>query len=208
MNQRLWRYRFQKALLVAAILRFVPFVRMIGLNGSMVTGLMTDQSDIDFFIVLKKGRIFSGRVLVTLLVQLLGVRRHGQMVASRICLNRFSHDQFLTIMEENYYHARVFHNLIPLFSGGDCYQRYCRANAWMASWDLPVRQHQVIIKDTPLSWLIRSTLEAVFAIVGGSVENVLRKKQYQRYAQDERVRQVGSQVVISDRELRFQLAKE
>lgn len=208
MNQRLWRYRFQKALLVAAILRFVPFVRMIGLNGSMVTGLMTDQSDIDFYIVLKKGRIFSGRVLVTLIVQLLGVRRHGLIVAGRICLNRFSHDQFLTITEENYYHARVFHNLIPLFSRGNCYERYCQANTWMTEWDLPVNKHQVVLKDTPLSWLIRTTLEAVFAIVGGSVENVLRKRQYQRYAQDVRVKQVGSQVVISDRELRFQLAKE
>ena len=208
MDRRLWKRYWRRALWTAWFVRFVPYVRMVGLNGSMVTGKLHEGSDIDFFVVLKEGRIFTGRVLVTLIVHLLGVRRHHALVAGRVCLNRYASDSFLVIQEENDYHARVFHNLVPLFSTHRAYERYRLANAWMDRLGHPLADHEPILKETYWSWLLRGTAEQLLAPFSQALEDWLRQRHLRRTAEDPRVRLPGSKVVISDQELRFHLAKD
>jgi len=64
-------------------LRFVPFVRMIAVTGTLGMKNCEKDSDIDFFVVLKKGRIFTGRLLVTSLVHILGKRRYGNKIKNK-----------------------------------------------------------------------------------------------------------------------------
>jgi hypothetical protein len=208
MDRRLWKKRWLRALLATYFLRYVPFVRFVGLNGSMVTGAMNKESDIDFFIVLQKGRIFSGRFFVTVAMHLLGLRRHGDKIAGRICLNRYSTQELLSIGPPTLYHARVFSNLIPLFSFPGLYRRYVEENRWMNAFGFPVKVHKPVLE---LSFFSRSVQKAAEWGVGAflpRLELLLRSEQHRRFAKDGRVRLQGSRVVVSDVELCFHLAKE
>lgn len=207
MDSRLWKRYWRRALFAAAVLRCVPFVRMVGLNGSMVIGGIKPGSDIDFFIVLKRGRIFTGRVLVTGVIHLLGLRRYGQHVPGRICLNRYSSRTFLDITPHNRYHARVFHNLVPLFSTGGCYEQYAQENKWMADFNYPIHHWKPILADTMFTHLFQVLGELIFRIPGKNLENWLYQQHLVRAGRDERAHKEGSVVIISEKELRFHLVK-
>ena len=201
---RFWR----RALWVSYLLRLVPYVRLVGLNGSLVTGTAHSGSDIDFFIVLKKGRIFTGRFLVTTLVQMLGVRRHGPYVAGRICLNRYASTDFLVIGPPNQYHAQVFHNLIPLYATPEIYQEFLLKNSWMKSFAYPPHAHEIIWKFGGTALAFQRVGELVMDLCCFWLEPVLRNLQLDRLAGDERAHLPGSRVVISDQELCFHTLKD
>lgn len=68
----------------------IPFVERVSLTGSFAEGKASEDSDIDFFVQVKRGRLYLTRFLVTLLIELMGVRRRTDAVAGRICLNWFA----------------------------------------------------------------------------------------------------------------------
>lgn len=196
---------------MAFLLRFVPYVRMVGLNGSMVTGRVRLQSDIDFFVVIKRGRIFIGRFLVVMVVQLLGLRPNKRTTAGKICLNRFASRSFLKITPENRYHARVFHNLIPLFSTGGCYEQYLESNRWMERFSLPVAENAVIWPDTGILKLWRGLLEKPLNWLGDPLEFWLFRWQSRHLAdlaEAAEEQKANSILVVNEREIRFHLVKK
>lgn len=73
-----------------AIIRRIPFTRMVALTGSAADGRATKKSDIDFFVQVKVGHIWTTRLLITVMLQLLGLRRTGTKIAGKICLNWFA----------------------------------------------------------------------------------------------------------------------
>lgn len=79
-----------KAQRYAELLGRVPFVEKVSLTGSLAEGRGTPSSDIDFFVQVSRGRLYVTRLLATVLIHLLGVRRHGDQIAGRICLNWFA----------------------------------------------------------------------------------------------------------------------
>jgi hypothetical protein len=201
-----WRY-WRRAMWTAWVIRWLPYVRLVGLNGSMVTGSLNKESDIDFYVVTANGRIYTTRAFVTAVVHCLGVRRHGRHIAGRICLNRYAVRSYLRIDEANLYHARVFHNLIPLYAEEGVYEEYRKANHWMREKGYPVADHRPVLT-LPWPFLgLKRLMEAGLYLPTALLEPALRRLQLRRTARDIRAAHPGSRVVISDRELRFHLAK-
>lgn len=96
-------------------LRFVPFVRMIAVTGTLAMKNCEKDSDIDLFVVLEKGRIFTGRLLVTGLVHLLRKRRYGKKIKNRICLNYFVATDRLEIQRKDLFAANEYSFIYPIF---------------------------------------------------------------------------------------------
>ena len=71
------------------LLKFIPFVRGVGVGGSQALGPQTENSDIDLFTITAENRMWIARTLVTLFLQLTGRRRHGKKVANCFCLNHY-----------------------------------------------------------------------------------------------------------------------
>jgi len=107
------KYKIAKK--VAKWLGEVPFVRMIAVTGTVAMRNSEKGSDIDFLVVLKKGRIWTGRLLVTLAVQLLGRRRHGKKVKNRICLNYFITTESLRIKRQDLFAANEYSFIYTIF---------------------------------------------------------------------------------------------
>ncbi|OQA51885.1 MAG: hypothetical protein BWY43_00773 [candidate division WS2 bacterium ADurb.Bin280] len=119
----------------AFALRFVPFLRFAGLNGSVARGEANDQSDIDFLIITKRGRVYTARFFATLLIQMIGLRRHGKAVAGRICLNCYLSESSLNIKPDSLQSVKkvatsnIF--LISLIESDKFYKKFMQENLWM-----------------------------------------------------------------------------
>ncbi len=131
--ERLWH----RAKFYANHMRMIPFVRMAAVCNSLAYDNATEESDIDLLVVVKPGRLWLARLLLTVTLQLFGVRRHGSRVAGRFCLSFFVTEQALSMESlaldgEDPYLLYWTRSLSPLF-GKDSYESYQQANrAWLS----------------------------------------------------------------------------
>lgn len=101
----------------ARVISYLPHVRLVALVNTVAFNAPAPDSDIDFFIIARAGRIFTARFLVTLVMQIFGWRRHGRLINNRICLSFYLADDNL--------------NLYPLAYHDDPYLRF-----WLAGLDV------------------------------------------------------------------------
>lgn len=79
------------------ILQRLPFMKTIAVCNTLAFGSANAKSDIDLFIITTANRIFSARVIITLVTWLLGIRRHGKKIAGRFCLSFFIAEDALNL---------------------------------------------------------------------------------------------------------------
>jgi len=83
-----------------------------------------------FFIVFKKGKLFTGRILVTLFLHLFGRRRHGKKIANRICLNHFLTDDFLISGRDIF--AASEYSFMTVAYGFSKFKKFQDINSWIS----------------------------------------------------------------------------
>lgn len=71
------------------ILKYVPYIRSIILSGSTAAMYGDAKGDIDFFVITKPNRIWLARLFLAGATQILGIRRYGDKITDRICLNHY-----------------------------------------------------------------------------------------------------------------------
>lgn len=132
------QHKWKKARRVVRWLAPLPFVRMVGMTGSLALWHTRPQSDFDLFIVVRKGRIWIARLLLMLVAQLRGRRRKywEREAPDKVCLNHYVTDDALTMVPRvrSLYTAMLYVRLVPLM-GLDMYRRWLVANGtWMRRW--------------------------------------------------------------------------
>lgn len=105
--------------LIAAL----PYVRLLGLSGSVAHLNMENGGDLDIFIVTKGARVWSTAVAVILLAKALGRRR-------TLCANFIVADTALAFDQHDLFSANQVINLKPLV-GDDTYRRLLDANPFV-----------------------------------------------------------------------------
>ena len=185
-------------------LRFLPFIRMIGATGSLAMEKGERESDWDLLIVLRRGRIFTGRAVITLFLQLIGKRRHGEKTRNRACLNYFITDESLEIATKDIYSAHEYRFLIPFF-GWSVYRRFEMANRWIVRF-----QPQFFLTEKPSFFLIgesavaagwQAFLESILR--QDIIERLLRSWQQKKIARNPLSRLEASYIEATDRALVF-----
>lgn len=135
-DSRLRRYivaaeKWQTFTPLARVLSVMPFVRMIGVTGSLALHNTTASSDFDVLIVAERGRIWTTRLLLLLVSQLLGRRRtHWDRKApDKVCLNHYLGSASLVIepANRNLYTAFLYSRMLPLY-GRKFYRAFLEAN--------------------------------------------------------------------------------
>lgn len=199
----------RRARIVSFYLQMVPFVRMIGLNGSLSRGEAKKSSDIDFLIIARKKRIWTCRMFATIITELSGYRRQGEKQAGMICLNRYQTDDFLDIQPHNKYHARVFSQLIPLTDIDGTYDKYLKENNWMKRLGWPLKENRGEIRISQILSLFRKLQERILdSSFGDGLEKVLKKYQKNRIMRDERTMTAPEgRIRVTDKELCFHPTK-
>jgi len=180
----------------------VPFVRGVAIAGRLAMKNAEEKSDLDLLIVLKKHRIFTGRLLVTLLVQLLGKRRHDQKVRDRICLNHFVTTKY-SILSKDLFSAHEYSFLMPIF-GLKKFRKFQVKNDWIAKYKInssSFSDNVYIVSDTRITKFIRKNLEKLLKF--NSMENFLGQWQKEKIAKNPKSKQKGGIILCNDEELAF-----
>lgn len=201
--ERLYRLR---AVRVAQFLSIVPFLRMIGLNGSLARGKIRETSDIDFLVVSTPGRLFTVRFLITIIVHMFGLRRYGPYIAGRICLNRYQTTDQLEILPHNMYHGEVFGPMIPLVDLEKTYEWYQRANAWMEEAGYPIRYRHLRGYQNLTRLMMPFRLLGEYLLkgtIGDWIENYLTRYQTKKILAHPLTRQYPDRIKVSDQLLLF-----
>ncbi len=115
---------------LARMLSFLPYLRMLGATGSLAMKNGTRESDWDMFVVLRSGKIWIGRTLLTGFLHCIGKRRHGKKIQDRACLNYFVTDDNLEIGTKDLFSAHEYRFLIPLLNVS-LFRKFELKNRWM-----------------------------------------------------------------------------
>ncbi len=120
------RTTFKRAIQFGHILGALPFIRMIGLTGSLANLNCDKNADIDYLLVTVHGRVWLARAFALL------IGRLTALFGNTLCPNLIISDQALEWQEQDLYSARELCQMIPL-TGFGVYARLRHVNSWTNS---------------------------------------------------------------------------
>lgn len=133
-NRRAKKY-INTAFLVGRLMSAFPYVRGVFVSGSLSKQWMSKDSDIDYFIITRPGRLWLSRTLLALFKKTILLNSHKYF-----CINYFIDEDHLEIEEKNHYTATEIVTLLPVY-GQQYYDRFMDANQWIRAYypNYPVR---------------------------------------------------------------------
>lgn len=125
----------QLAKRISEKLSIIPSILFIGISGGLAAGNVTIKDDIDYVIITKKNTLYTTRILILILLQILGVRRfrNQKLASNTICVNLLFDETEIGWFNNNkdVYTAREIAQIIPLFERNSMYDRFLHANSWI-----------------------------------------------------------------------------
>ena len=163
--------------------KFLPFVRGVALGGSQPLGLQKPTSDIDLLIITDPNRMWLARTFLMGYFQLFGVRRYGQKIANRFCLNHYLAEPREVDAERNLYKAMEYGRLRPLVYPA-AIAEFLQANSNWINIFFPDMSFARVNKSPQSKW--QQSLELIFrGKFGGWLEQQLARWQSSRIRQDQ-----------------------
>jgi len=127
----------------ARLLSWFPFIKCICVSGSLSKLYMDDHSDIDYFIIAKKRRLWLTKLLMSVIVEtleLLGLQKY-------FCPNYIITEKNLAISDRNVYTAMEIITLIPLYNEAE-YDRFLQENHWITEY-FPFYEKNIVVESYP-----------------------------------------------------------
>lgn len=140
-----WRW----ALRYARWLRWVPFVRMVAVTGSLAVNNADASADIDIFCVTVPGRMWLARFGMAFIKRI--SRRYASVPA---CLNTCLSEAELQLPDPNLYIAHQMALMVPIW-GEAVYQRLVDANLWVHDYfpQLNLHEQEAIAEQAQPRWV-------------------------------------------------------
>lgn len=114
---------------------YLPSVLFVGISGALAMNNASKNDDIDLFVITKKNTLFTTRLLLILLLELLGLRRKRKdyYVSDKICLNMLIDETALNLapQKQNLYCAHEVVQMVPVFEREYMYSKFTQANFWV-----------------------------------------------------------------------------
>lgn len=173
--------RAQKLLKTAkrysSLIYLFPFVRGVFISGSLSKGSISEDADIDYFIVTKTNRLWITRTMLVAFkrIFLLGSKRH-------FCVNYFVDEDNLIIPDQNVFTATEISTLIPMHGNSVCHN-FLNANAWIKDVFPNMETKQFTLKkDNLLKRFSKNIVESFFlSVISEPLDKFFMKKTYQRW---------------------------
>ncbi len=189
---------------LARVLAYVPYLRMLGATGSLAMKSGARESDWDMFVVLRSGKIWIGRTLLTGFLHLIGKRRHGDKVRDRACLNYFVTDDNLEIGTKDLFSAHEYRFFIPLLNFR-LFQIFELKNRWIRDYRpnfaLTMLPSLWTVPERPWMRRIREMCERILDLC--DIERWLASWQKERIRRNPKTAAEGSLIEANDHALIF-----
>lgn len=210
---RLERYnladkKFKIALRAIWLLKFFPFIKMVAVCNNLAYQNARAESDIDFFIITAKNRLYFTRFWATLFLSLLGLR--GKKITNRICLSFFTTEENmdfskLPIAAEDVYLTFWMATLWPTYAREDFYEKFLDKNLWLKKYlpnFAPIKiGYRYRVDDGAFNKFIYQAREFIYGgFLGNQLEKLFKKIQLKKMSQNKKDMAVvgDSKVIISD----------
>lgn len=213
--------KFVLARRASRLISWVPFVRLVSVCNTLSFNAAEECSDIDFFIIARAGRIWFVRFLVSIILSIFNLRRHGFTVTDKICLSFFVSDDGLELKKialatDNQGNPDIYliywmANLIPLINRNKTLEKFWQANNWafeyLANFDW--RESVVNSNEIKRNNLVEYTQgffeRCLVGMSGDSLEKFLKKIQLFKILRNKRSRyfEHGTAVAVNDKMLKF-----
>jgi hypothetical protein len=142
---------------VARLLYHFPFVRAIGISGSLSKTFADERSDIDLFIITSSNRLWIARTMMHFFKKFtfLAGRQHW------FCMNYYIDEEALQITEKNYFTATELITLMPVCGNG-AVSHFFEANNWAKSYYPNYTDKMPLYKDNGKGHYLKRMLERLF----------------------------------------------
>lgn len=158
-----------------------PYVRGIGISGSLSKHYAEEDADIDYFIITRRNRLWIARTLMHLFKKLsfLTGRQHWY------CMNYYIDEEALEIEEKNIFTATELITLLPACGNGEL-SKFFEANNWVCDF-FPHYIHRSHMAQSPsASSRIKQGLEKIFDNpIGDRLDDFLRRLTTRRWQHKE-----------------------
>lgn len=157
--------RYRRVIKYARLLISIPYIKAIFLAGSssFSTGNAKKSSDIDIFIVTDPNRMWFARFWLTIVTQILGIRRSGEFEENRFCLNHYITANNLERLDHTLYAAQLYSDYIAIGAySQELLQQFWRANPWRQEHLKYANSREYLILSQLQPYPIKSWLEFVF----------------------------------------------
>jgi len=172
------------------LIRF-PYVRGIGISGSLSKNFADEQSDIDLFIITAGNRLWVARTILHFFKKMTFLVNKQHL----FCMNYFIDEQALEIVEKNIYTAIEVATLIPI-EGDTAFEKFYSANTWTRQY-LPNNCMRVAsakpVKSNFLKTLVETLLDSR---LGSYLDKQLMRITAGRWLKKSRQRKLNSRGVI------------
>lgn len=210
-QEKIQAQKFKRMRAKAFWLQAVPFARALAASGSLAAGTTGRDSDWDMFIIARRGRLYTVRVLLSLAAWLMrSLRTKRQRVApDKFCFNHYVTDDGLNLRHRSLYVACQLASLIPVYDPDGMVPRLWDANRWAGDWlahGLPETTQTVrrLMRRSGFLTLVRRVFEVVLSgPPGNALEAVLRRWQQRRIVREPATHARGGRVIADGRELEF-----
>lgn len=156
-------------------MRNFPFVKAIGISGSLSKNVMHQDGDIDYFVITKKGRLWICRsfLIVFKKIGLFNSRKY-------FCVNYFVDEENLMIPDKNFFTATEIAHLLPVLNFEQL-SAFKEANHWSTE-HVQEFEHPLLTKDYKkhyrwgqfYEWLLKNKM-------GDRLDLFLMKLTYKRW---------------------------
>lgn len=153
-REKIAKKKWKKVFRAIRWLKFLPYIRAVFASGSLAINNTDELGDLDILIVVRYGRIWLSRLLVSGLLSLIGMRRkyNEKIAPDKVCPNHYITDKFLLIPYKSIYTAQTYINLKPIFvSDPWVVAEFYRANSWLAdfalNFNISSRQHNITLSE-------------------------------------------------------------
>ncbi len=181
----------KKAHRIGRFLYRFPFVRAIGISGSLSKDFADDKSDIDFFIITRQDRLWIARTFMHLYKKLtfLTGRQHYY------CMNYYVDEKALQLKDENIYTAIEMKTLLPV-CGEKTMQNFFGVNKWTDTW-FPNYNHRRQQQKDPSGLVVRKLLEWMLNNrLGTWLDGCLQRITSRRWQRKSKKRQARNGVLL------------
>jgi hypothetical protein len=115
-----------KAITVGRLISYFPFIKFVGISGSLSKGYADDKTDFDYFIITSKNRLWICRTFLHLFKKLtfLVGKQHC------FCMNYFVDESALEIEDKNVFSMYEITSLIPVYNS-KVYSQFIQSNKWV-----------------------------------------------------------------------------
>lgn len=196
-------------------MRWMPFLRAVFICNTLAGPGLTEASDIDVFVVVRKGRLWLTRLMATLILSVWRLRRTRKRIKDRVCLSFYITDDNLNLskiaLDNDIYLMYWLALLIPIYDPDNLHSSIQRANQWvkkylsnaLVSYKLSERLR---VDNNKMSVFVKNLLEKMWdGRYGDLMEKQAKEMQRARMKMNygSVQNEPDTRVVVSDQMLKF-----